>query len=142
MHRKGLSKSFSKMLMSYLWVAKIAIFPVTLLLSIFQSITFKKFYNSFKMQSKWNIFSEGSHFSSLWTPKTLCFSFFFTLMFYLIFTIFFTSIYYMRYQQRLTSTFLDHFLHQAYPKSTLSCFSSYLNGQSSVSLTSSQLLQI
>ena len=52
----------------------------------------------------------------------------------------------MHYQHHLTQpitpTFLDHFLHQAYPKSTLSCFSLSLNGKSSVSLTSSQLLQL
>lgn len=87
MHRKGLIKSFSKMLISYLWVAKIAILPVTLLYPFFKASCLKnsttpkkkkkKFYNSFKMQSKWNIFPVGSHFSSLWTPKNLCFSFFF-----------------------------------------------------------------
>ena len=77
MHRKGLIKSFSKMFNKLSLGGKDSNFACYSTVSIFQSIMFKKFYNSFKMQSKWNIFPVGSHFSSLWTPKKLCFSFFF-----------------------------------------------------------------
>lgn len=147
MHRKGLIKSFSKMLISYLWMAKIVILPVTLLYPFFKASCLKNSTTPLRCSLNETSSQQEVIFLPYELLKNFAFpSFLFTLMFYLIFTVFFTSIYYMHYKHHLTQpitpTFLDHFLHQAYPKSTLSCFSLSLNGKSSVSLTSSQLLQL
>lgn len=70
------------MLMSYLWATRISIFLVILQYPFFKTL-FKKSYTSFKIQFKWNISAVGSHFSSLWTPKKLWFSFFFSYLYVL-----------------------------------------------------------
>lgn len=69
MHRKGLDKTFSKMLTNSPRVGRMSIFLAILLYPISKVLRLKKFYISFKMQSKWNIFPVRSHFSFLWTPK-------------------------------------------------------------------------
>lgn len=133
------------MLMSYLWVATIAIFPVTLLYPFFKALCLKNSTTPLRCSPN----EISSQKEVIFLPYELLKhygfpSFLFTLTFlYSQFSLhqFITCTISSIWQNWSLLPSLTTFFTRLTLK-VLSCFSFYLNGQSLVSLASSQLLQI